>query len=147
MSAVTQHDDYELNPICFYLLVSTPTSYSSLQNGQSQPLLVCDTYFITYFMHTLDFICKKNQQLMCMLCIESYICISVCKLFCFYFFFPHYRLLILYVKLASVSFTGLGPSLSDRIEFNAAARCRTCSCRWPGCGRLRRRNKCQRSTF
>lgn len=80
--------------------------YFSHQNQQSQPLFLCDTYF----MNTLNFH-LQNQQLMCMLfCIESYVCICFCM-------FSHYTEFWYCISSTSVNFTGVGPYLADRIRW------------------------------
>lgn len=126
---------------CFVLFFApTAPPFSPFQNGQSQPLFLCDTYCMYHFEFHL-----QNQQLMCMLLhIESYIYISVC-MFC------HYTEFWYCILLKSVNFTGLGPRFVRWTWFRpqAIGQCRGCSCHGPGRGRLqgwdKTCKKCQRS--
>lgn len=135
--AVFQRDEYELNPILFLSPCFAP-AFLSLSSERAEPAIICLWHIFYHIFYAYFEFHLQNQQLMCMLCIESYICISVCT---FYLIIEFWYCM----SAASVNFIGPGPSPSHRIGFDAIGRCGSCSCRGPGCGRLRHCNKCQRS--
>ena len=88
--------------VLFLFFAPLPLFISLFRNGQSQPLLCLWHILYEYF----EFHLQKNQQLMCMLCIESYICI------CMFFFLIMQSFDTVYQVWI---FTRRGPYLSDQI--------------------------------